>query len=100
MAKKSRIAKDTKRRLLIERLRFKRQVFKQSALNADTFDEKLDCHAKLQKLPRDSSRSRYKNRCLITGRSRGFYRSFGLSRHNMREMAHQGLLPGVIKSSW
>ena len=55
---------------------------------------------KLQKLPVDSSKVRLRNRCWKTGRSRGFYKDFGLSRHVIREMTHEGLLPGVIKASW
>jgi small subunit ribosomal protein S14 len=54
----------------------------------------------LDKLPKNSSSVRLHNRCLITGRPKGYYRDFGLSRHVLREMAHQGLLPGVQKSSW
>nr|UXD06471.1 ribosomal protein S14 [Eutreptiella sp. CCMP1594] len=54
----------------------------------------------LQKLPKNSSRSRLHNRCIVTGRPKGYYRFFGLSRHVLREMAHEGLLPGVTKSSW
>jgi len=54
----------------------------------------------LQRLPGNSSPIRLKNRCWKTGRSRGFYRDFGLSRHVLREMAHECLLPGVVKSSW
>ena len=55
---------------------------------------------KFEKLPRNSSPSRNRNRCWVTGRSRGFYRDFGLSRHVLREMAHEGLIPGLTKSSW
>lgn len=54
----------------------------------------------LQKLPKNSSRSRLHNRCIVTGRPKGYYRFFGLSRHVLREMAHEGFLPGVTKSSW
>ena len=61
---------------------------------------KLEIHSKIQKLPRNSSIIRIRNRCWKTGRSRGFYRDFGLSRHVLREMVHQCLLPGVTKSSW
>jgi small subunit ribosomal protein S14 len=100
MAKISHIKKDLRRRELNTKLRLKRTALKKAFLQAETFQEKFSLHCKLQKLPRNSSRTRIKNRCLITGRSRGFYRSFGLSRHNLREMAQQGLLPGVIKSSW
>ena len=55
---------------------------------------------KLQKLPRNSSPTRFHNRCFVTGRPKGFFRDFGLSRHVLREMAHQCLLPGVTKASW
>ena len=100
MAKISHIIKDLRRRQLIKRLSKKRANLKQAFLQAETFTEKFAIHSKLQKLPRDSSKARLKNRCSVTGRSRGFYRSFGLSRHNLREMAQQGLFPGVVKSSW
>jgi len=100
MAKISHIIKDLRRRQLITRLSKKRSDIKKAFLQANTFPEKFALHSKLQKLPRDSSRTRLKNRCAVTGRSRGFYRSFGLSRHNLREMAQEGLFPGVVKSSW
>ena len=61
---------------------------------------KLEIHSKIQKLPRNSSSIRIRNRCWKTGRPRGVYRNFGISRHVLREMTHQCLLPGVIKSSW
>ena len=57
-------------------------------------------HLELQKLPRNSSPTRLHNRCQQTGRPHAYYRDFGLSRHNLREMAHKGLLPGVTKASW
>ena len=57
-------------------------------------------HSKLQKLPRNSAKVRIRNRCWKTGRPRGVYKDFGLSRHVLREMAHKCLLPGLIKSSW
>ena len=64
------------------------------------FNLKLELHSKLQKLPRNSAKTRIRNRCWKTGRPRGVFRDFGLSRHVVREMAHQCLLPGVTKSSW
>ena len=67
---------------------------------AESLQEKLEIQRKLQKLPRNSSPVRLRNRCLITGRSRGYFKDFGLSRHVLREMAHQGFLPGITKSSW
>jgi small subunit ribosomal protein S14 len=64
------------------------------------WQKKLAAHSKIQQLPRNSSKIRIRNRCWKTGRPRGFYRDFGISRHVLREMAHQCLLPGVTKSSW
>jgi small subunit ribosomal protein S14 len=68
--------------------------------NTEGFNLKLKVHFKLQKLPRNSAKVRIRNRCWKTGRPRGYYSDFGLSRHVLREMAHQCLLPGVKKSSW
>ena len=73
----------------------KKQIKETSSLK-----EKLTLHRKLQQLPRDSASVRLHNRCMVTGRPKGYYRDFGLSRHVLREMAHEGLLPGVQKSSW
>jgi len=67
---------------------------------AANFEEKIVVHQKIQKLPRNSAKTRIRNRCWKTGRARGFFRDFGLSRHVLREMAHQCLLPGLVKSSW
>ena len=64
------------------------------------FSKKLDLHSQIQKLPRNSAKTRIRNRCWKTGRPRGVFRDFGVSRHVFREMAHQCLLPGVTKSSW
>ncbi|MCL4170133.1 UNVERIFIED_CONTAM: hypothetical protein GTU68_052983 [Idotea baltica] len=89
MAKKSLIARQKKREKLVDKYKIKRQNLK-----------KINLYNKLQKLPRDSSATRLNNRCLITGRPKGYYRNFGLSRHVLREMAHNCLLPGLAKSSW
>ena len=62
--------------------------------------ERLDIHRKIQGLPRNSARVRVRNRCWATGKSRGVYRDFGLCRNQLRERAHKGELPGVVKSSW
>jgi len=78
----------------------KRQVLLNQYTNTNDFNLKLEIHSKIQRLPRNSSKIRIRNRCWKTGRPRGFYRDFGVSRHVLREMAHQCLLPGVIKSSW
>ena len=68
--------------------------------NEENFAKKMELHSKIQKLPRNSAKIRIRNRCWKTGRPRGVFRNFGISRHVFREMAHQCLLPGVTKSSW
>lgn len=89
MAKKSQLARNTKRIRMAERLREKRETLK-----------KAGDYEALQKLPKNASPVRVKNRCQITGRSRGYMRLFGLSRIQFREMARRGEIPGVKKSSW
>ncbi|AUD64348.1 30S ribosomal protein S14 [Tenericutes bacterium MZ-XQ] len=89
MAKKSKIIKNEKRRVIVERYRDKVQELK----------EKGDYEA-LQKLPRNASATRIRNRDSIDGRPRGYMRKFGLSRLKFRELAHKGELPGVKKASW
>lgn len=89
MAKKSKVARDKKQRALVARYAVKRKELK----------EKGD-YAALAKLPRDSSPTRLKNRCELTGRPRGVLRKFKLSRIAFRELAHKGQIPGVKKASW
>lgn len=89
MARKSLIARDEKRRKLYEKYKAKREEFK---ANGD--------YEALHKLPKNSSPVRLKNRCMFTGRSRGFHRKFGVSRLVLREMALRGEIPGLKKSSW
>jgi small subunit ribosomal protein S14 len=100
MAKKSIIQRELKRQKLVEKYSKKRKEILLKFLQSENFEDKLSLHAKLQKLPRNSSKIRLRNRCWKTGRPRGFYRDFGLSRNMLREMGHQGLLPGLTKSSW
>lgn len=100
MAKKSMIQRELKRQRLVMKYAKKRENLKKCLKETTFLKEKLALHRKLQQLPRNSSFVRLHNRCMITGRPKGFYRDFGLSRHVLREMAHQGLLPGVKKSSW
>jgi small subunit ribosomal protein S14 len=100
MAKKSMIQREKKRLQLYTKYHLKRAKLLKQYQQADTFSLKLAVHAKIQKLPRNSSKIRIRNRCWKTGRPRGFFRDFGLSRHVFREMGHQCLLPGVTKSSW
>ena len=101
MAKKSKIAKNEQRKVLVERYAEKRAellaIIKDPEAN---YDAKREANAKLSKLPRDSSATRYRNRCGVSGRPRGYFRKFGMSRLAVRELAHNGELPGVRKSSW
>lgn len=100
MAKKSMVEREKKRERLAAKYGQKRQELLEQFAQAGTQQEKLEIHRKIQQLPRNSSRTRQRNRCWLTGRPRGYYRDFGLCRIALREMAHEGLLPGVVKSSW
>lgn len=100
MAKKSMIEREKKRQKMVEKYAEKREELKDQFIQATSQAERLEIHRQIQRLPRNSAPSRLRNRCWATGRPRGYYRDFGLSRHVIREMAHQGLLPGVVKSSW
>jgi small subunit ribosomal protein S14 len=100
MAKKSMIERELKRQRLVMKYAEKRALLKEQITSAVSLREKLALHRKLQQLPRNSSAVRLHNRCTVTGRPKGYFRDFGLSRHVLREMAHEGLLPGVMKSSW
>ena len=101
MAKTSMIARENKRAKTAERFAAKRAAIKAvlNDVNASD-DEKWDAQVKLQKLPRDASPTRQRNRCQITGRPHGVYRKFGLCRHKLREAAMRGDVPGLIKASW
>ena len=100
MAKKSMIEREKKRIKLEKKYALKRSNLLEKYRNEENFNVKLEIHSKIQKLPRNSSKNRIRNRCWKTGRPRGVFRDFGLSRHVFREMAHQCLLPGITKSSW
>jgi small subunit ribosomal protein S14 len=101
MAKKSMIAREKKRTRLVRQHAEKRASLKQTiSSEASSFDEKMEAATALQKLPRDSSPARQRNRCRITGRPHGFYRKFGLSRNKLREAAMRGDVPGLVKASW
>ena len=100
MAKKSMIEREKKRIFLTKKYSEKRSSLLKKYQAEKNFNEKLIIHFKLQKLPKNSSKLRIRNRCWKTGRPRGVFRDFGLSRHVFREMAHSCLLPGVTKSSW
>ena len=94
------IERDRKRAQLITKYAEKRKQLLLDMKKATSMEEKLAFHRKLQQLPRNSAPVRAHNRCSITGRPRGYFRDFGLSRHVLREYALQGFLPGVVKSSW
>lgn len=100
MAKKSMIEREKKRIKLYGKYNQKRVKLLKQYKDASGFSLKLEMHKSLQKLPRNSAKTRIRNRCWKTGRPRGVFRHFGLSRHVVREMAHRCLLPGVTKSSW
>ncbi len=100
MAKKSMLAREAKRNKLVKKYFSKRQKLKKLLKIANSLEEKLDISFKLQKLPKNSLKIRLRNRCWKTGKSRGYSRFFGLCRNVLREMAHDCLLPGVIKASW
>lgn len=100
MAKESIIQRQKKRQRLVLQYSEKRSQFLKSFSLAESVMEKQNLRKKIEKLPRDSTKVRLKNRCWRTGRGRGFYKDFGLCRHMIREMAHNCLLPGVYKASW
>ncbi len=100
MAKKSMVEREKKRARLIAKYADKRAELKEQLRTATSAAQKLEISRQIQRLPRDSSATRKRNRCMVTGRPRGYYSDFGLSRNVLREWAHEGLLPGVVKSSW
>ena len=101
MAKKSSIQKNIRRRRLVEQYAARRAEIKATLANPETSDEDFfAAQRKMSKLPRNSSAIRVRNRCAITGRPRAYIGRFGLSRLNFRELALDGKIPGVTKSSW
>ena len=101
MAKRSKIAKNEKRKRIVARYARRRAELKAVLVSERASDdEKRAAQAELRRQPRDASATRVRNRDSVDGRPRGHLRKFGLSRVNMREQAHAGQLPGVTKSSW
>jgi small subunit ribosomal protein S14 len=100
MAKKSMLERETKRKKLVAKYSEKRKEILNQLKKVNSLDEIFSLNEKLQKLPRNSSRIRLRNRCWKTGRPRGYFRYFGLCRNAVRELAHECLLPGVTKASW
>lgn len=101
MAKKSMIAKNEQRKVIVERYAEKRLALKKALVNPESTDEQREeARLGLQKLPRNASPVRLRNRDAIDGRPRGTLQKFGISRVRFRDMAHRGELPGIKKSSW
>ena len=101
MAKQSSIQKNNNRKNIVSKFKNKRQFLKKKIMQKNlTMEDRFKIQSQLNDLPRDSSRIRVRNRCELTGRTRGVYRKFGLSRIKLRELSMSGSLPGVVKSSW
>nr|AYJ22357.1 ribosomal protein S14 [Avrainvillea sp. HV04061] len=100
MARKAVIERQKKRQKLVLKYFEKRQILKSEIKNSKSSIEYFKFYKQFQKLPRDSAKVRLYNRCLLSGRSRSIFRHFRLCRHLVRELALQGYLPGVTKSSW
>jgi small subunit ribosomal protein S14 len=101
MAKKSQINRDNKRKALILKYAEKRAVLRKRLNDPEVdVDEKIEIQKQFAKLPRNSCSTRLNRRCAVSGRSKAYYRKFGISRIALRELALRGQLPGVRKSSW
>jgi len=95
------IEKEKRRTKLIKKYADRRAALRSVIRDHNvSIEEKMAAQAKMQSLPRDSNRTRSRNRCLLTGRSRGVYRKFGLARSKLRELAMSGIIPGLQKASW
>ena len=101
MAKLSLINRDMKRRALVKKYQKKRDALLEIVNNMKASEEdRFAARLKLQQLPRNANPTRLRNRCAITGRSRGYFRKFGLGRNKLREFVMRGEVPGVVKASW
>ncbi|MEE8296585.1 MAG: 30S ribosomal protein S14 [Hyphomicrobium sp.] len=101
MAKKSAVEKNNARKRLVKRLAAKRAALKAVATDRSLApEERFQAYLKLAKMPRNSARIRLRNRCEVSGRPRGYYRKFRLSRIALRELGSEGQIPGIVKSSW
>ena len=101
MAKQSSIQKNLNRRNIVIKFKKRRYELKKQIMQKNlSLEERFKLQSKLNDLPRDGSNIRVRNRCKLTGRTRGVYRKFGLSRIKLRELSMAGSLPGVVKSSW
>ncbi|AIL65588.1 Ribosomal protein S14 [Rickettsiales bacterium Ac37b] len=101
MSKKSSIEKNKMRTRLVNKFKLQRTKLKEIIMNKNvSIEERFDAQLKLAKLPRNSARNRLRNRCLLSGRPRGYYRRFKLSRIALRDLAAVKQIPGMIKASW
>ncbi|MDR1529422.1 MAG: 30S ribosomal protein S14 [Burkholderiales bacterium] len=101
MAKLALINRDQKRRKLVAKYQKKREALLVVIRNSKASEEeRYEARLKLQKLPRNANPTRVRNRCALTGRSRGVYRKFGLGRSKLRDCAMKGEVPGIVKASW
>lgn len=101
MAKKSAIEKNERRRRLVAKFKAKRAELKKIVMDKSRDpEERFEATLALAALPRNGAAVRVRNRCVLTGRPRGYYRKFGLSRIALRELASQGQVPGCVKASW
>lgn len=101
MAKKSSVEKNNHRKELVKRFAEKRKALLAIANDeAREMEERFEARLKLAELPRNSSATRIRNRCEMTGRPRAYYRKLGVSRVALRELGNRGLIPGLVKSSW
>ncbi len=101
MAKKSQIYRDLKRKKLVEKYAARRKELRRKLNDASvSMEEKSNIQMEFAKMPRNSCPTRLNRRCAVSGRSRSYYRKFGISRIALRELALRGQLPGVRKSSW
>ena len=101
MAKTNMVEREKRRARIVKRYALRRAQLKETIRDPKTSpEERAAAQARLQAMPRDASASRLRNRCNITGRSRGVYRKFGLSRQKIREVAMRGEIPGLAKASW
>jgi small subunit ribosomal protein S14 len=101
MAKKSMINRELKRAKLVKKYAAKRDEYRTVIKDENrSSEEREEARMRLQKLPRDSSPARVRNRCRLTGRPHGYYRKFGLGRNELRRLAMEGHVPGLVKASW
>lgn len=101
MTRKALINREEKRRKVVKKYAKARAALKATIADAKlSAEERYSARLKLQQLPRNTSPSRLRNRCALTGRPRGVYRKFGLGRNKLRELAMRGEVPGMVKASW